>query len=150
MTDFAPTSINDMEVRLRSYIDSKVSPGQLYAFDFLEGWDCSDNKVGLLMEQNEDFHMFEISLDRTGRAGPSWVSPGRGWGTLDLSIFTKCRGNKVKYSKDLEIIAGWFMDETVNGIRFRSYLPTPPAPVNGFTSHNGVINFDFEIAYNRS
>lgn len=150
MTDFAPTSITDMEVRLRTYIDSKVTPDMLYAFDFVEGWDCSNNNAGLLMEQNADFYMFETSLDRTGRAGPSWVSPGRGWGTLDIAIFTKQPRDKVTYSKALETIAGWFIDETVNGIRFRSYLPTPPAPVNGFTSYNGVINFEFEIAYNRS
>lgn len=150
MSNFMPESLNDMEVRIRSYIDSKVPPDMLYAFDFVEGWDCSDNKAGLLLEQNAEFYMFEIGVERTGRAGPSWVSPGRGWGTLDLSIFTKGCRDKVKYSRLLEIVAGWFMDDTVDGIRFRSFLPTPPAPVNGFTSYNGVINFEFEIAYNRS
>lgn len=150
MTDFMPESIADMEVRIRSYIDSKVTPDMLYAFDFIEGWDCGAREVGLLLEQNDEFYMFETSLNRTGRAGPSWVSPGRGWGTLDISIFTKQPRDKVKYTRLLEIVAGWFMDDTVDGIRFRSFLPTPPAPVNGFTSYNGVINFEFEIAYNRS
>lgn len=150
MTDFMPESLTDMEVRLRSYIDSKVTPQMLYAFDFVEGWDCSQNEAGLLIEQNLDFYMFETVIDRTGRAGPSWVSPGRAWGALDISIFTKAPRDKVKYTRLLEEVAGWFMDETVDGIRFRSYLPTPPAPVNGFTSYNGVINFQFEIAYNRS
>lgn len=150
MTDFMPESLTDMEVRLRTYIDSRVPAGMLYAYDFVEGWDCSDANAGLLMEQNADFYMFETSMDRTGRAGPSWVSPGKGWGTLDLSIFTKAQRDKVKYLRLLEAVAGWFMDDTVNGIRFRSFLPTPPAPVNGFTSYNGVINFEFEIAYNRS
>lgn len=150
MTDFMPESLTDMEIRLRTYIDSKVPPEMLYAYDFIEGLDCSDNNVGLLMEQNAEFYMFETSISGTGRAGPSWVSPGRAAGTLDISIFTKAPRDKVKYSRLLETVAGWFMDDTVNGIRFRSYLPTPPAPVNGFTSYNGVINFEFEIAYNRS
>lgn len=150
MSNFMLASLTDLEVRLRKYVDSKVTPDMLYAFDFVEGWDCSENNAGQLMDQNADFYMFEANLDNTGRAGPSWVSPGRAWGQLDLSIFTKAPRDKVKYSRLLEAVAGWFMDDTVDGIRFRSFLPTPPAPVNGFTSYNGVINFEFEIAYNRS
>lgn len=150
MSNFMLSSTTDLEVRLRKYVDSKVTPEMLYAFDFVEGWDCSENNAGVLLEQDKEFFMFEASFDRTDRAGPSWVSPGRAWGTLDLSIFTKAPRDKVKYARRLEAVAGWFMDETVDGIRFRSFLPTPPAPVNGFTSYNGVINFEFEIAYNRS
>lgn len=144
------SSLTELEVRVRNYIASKVTPEMLYAFDFIEGLDLSDNDEGVLLEQDSDFWMFELDIQRTRRAGPSRVSPRKVYGSLDIAIFTKAPRDKVKFNTLLEGVANWFQDETVDGIRFRTYLPTPPVPMHGFTSYNGVINFEFEIALSRS
>ncbi|QYW06471.1 hypothetical protein uan_059 [Pseudomonas phage UAntarctica] len=144
------SSLTEVETRVRSYIRSKVTPEMLYAFDFVEGLDLSDNDAGVLLEQDKDFWMMEITIERTGRAGPSRVSPRRVQATLDIAIFTKAPRDKVKFNTLLEGVANWFQDETVDGMRFRTYLPTSTVPMHGFTSYNGVINFDFEIALSRS
>lgn len=139
-----PESMVAAEKLFRDYVYSKVSPEMLYAFDFAEGTDVSSNAVGALLEQDTDFWLFEWYIDDVGRAGPSRVSPRRYWGTLDISVFTKAPRDKVKFTGMLENVANWFQDETVSGIRFRTFLPTPAAPLKGFTSYSGVINFDFE------
>jgi hypothetical protein len=48
----------------------------------------------------------------------------------------------------MEAVANWFQDQTISGIRFRGYLPTPAIPLHGFTAYNGVINLEFEITLN--
>lgn len=144
------SSLTDLEARVRDYILTKVTPEMLYAFDFVEGQDLSENDAGVLLEQNQDFWLFELNIVRTGRAGPSRVSPRRAWGELDIAIFTKAPRDKVKFNTLLEGVANWFQDETVDGIRFRTFLPTSTVPMHGFTSYNGVINFEFEIALSRS
>jgi hypothetical protein len=139
-----PESMVAAEKLFRDYVYSKVSAGMLYAFDFAEGIDVSLNAAGALLEQDNDFWLFEWYIDDVGRAGPSRVSPRRYWGALDISVFTKTPRDKVKFTGMLENVANWFQDETVSGIRFRTFLPTPAAPLKGFTSYSGVINFDFE------
>lgn len=142
-------SMIEAEKAVRDYIFTKVSNDMIYAFDFSEGDDVSSNAVGPLLEQDNDFWLFEWYIDRVGRAGPSIVSPRRYWGTLDISVFTKAPRDKVKFTGMLENVANWFQDETVSGVRFRTFSPTPAAPLKGFTAYSGVINFDFETSPTR-
>lgn len=140
------SSQTELEIRFRNYVDGKVSPQTRYAYDLAEGLDLSDNKSGDLFKQNNDFVLFELGITDVRRAGPSVVSPTRVWGTLDLSLFTKATRDKVTFGGELEAFANWFQNETISGIRFREYVPTSVVPLHGFTSYNGVINFEFEIA----
>ncbi|MNY26489.1 hypothetical protein D3C86_1603420 [compost metagenome] len=57
--------------------------------------------------------------------------------------------NKVLYGQQVEAVADWFQDRTVDGMRFRTFLPTPAVPLRGFTTYNGVIDFEFEINLTR-
>ena len=139
-------SMNEAEKMFRDHVYAKAPADLLYAFDFAEGIDVSSNAVGPLMEQDDDFWLFEWYIDTVGRAGPSTTSPRRYWGTLDISVLTKAPRDKVKFTGMLESVANWFQDETVSGIRFRTFLPTPAAPLKGFTSYSGVINFEFETS----
>lgn len=140
------SSQTELEIRFRNYVDGKVSTQTRYAYDLAEGLDLSDNKSGDLFKQNNDFVLFELGITDVRRAGPSVVSPTRVWGTLDLSLFTKATRDKVTFGGELEAFANWFQNETISGIRFREYVPTSVVPLHGFTSYNGVINFEFEIA----
>jgi len=150
MSDFMLESLSDLDVRFREYVRTKVDPDMLYAYDFIEGADLSDNDVGVLLEQDEEFWLFELVIERTGRAGPSQVAPRKVFGSLDLSLFTKAPRDKVKYGRKVEAVANWFQDQTINGIRFRTFEPVPPAPLHGFTAYGGVTNIEFEIYVQRS
>lgn len=140
----APDSMVAAEKLFREHVFTNVSNDMLYAFDFDEGTDVSSNAAGVLLEQDQDFWLFEWHIEEVGRAGPGRNSPRRYWGTLDLSLLTKAPRDKVKFTGQLENVANWFQDETVSGIRFRTFMPTPAAPLKGFTSYSGVINFEFE------
>lgn len=138
-------SLKDGEIRIRNYVHGKVTSDMLYAFDFTEGTDVSVNEVGVLLEQDQDFWLFEPRIARTGRAGPSWVSPRRAYGELDVTLFTKAPRDKVKFTGKVESVADWFQDQTISGIRFRTFTPTDPVAMHGFTAYSGVINYEFEI-----
>lgn len=141
-------SLTDLEVRVRDYVLGR-SGARRVTFDVIEGIDCSSNVSGDLFKQDEDFLLFELNVDDVRRAGPGWVSPRRVHGALDISLFTKQPMDKLKYGRELEQVADWFQDQTISGIRFRSFVPTPAVPINGFTAYNGVINIDFEIHLTR-
>jgi len=130
---------------IREYVRSRIAAGVPYAYEMEEGLDLSELGVGELFKQSMDFWLFEVSYEAVRRAGPGHEAPRRYWGTLDLSLFTQAPRDKVRYGTQLEEVANWFQDSTINGIRFRSFVPTPAVPIRGFTSYNGVINFEFEI-----
>lgn len=136
----------ELDIRFRNYVEGRVTQDMLYAYELEEGSDLSDNNAGMLFQQDKDFFLFELVINEVNLAGPSLVSPTRVWGTLDLTLFTKEARDKVKFGTELETVANWFQRKTISGIRFRTYLPTATLPLHGFTSYNGVINFEFEIA----
>lgn len=150
MTDFMLSSLTDLDVRFRDYLATKVTQDMVFGYDFVEGLDVSANDVGVLLDQDRDFWLFELNINDTGRAGVSQVAARRVLASLDISLFTKCPRDKVKYSRKVEAVADWFQDKTINGIRFRTFAPTPPAPLHGFTAYGGVTNMVFEIYVQRS
>lgn len=143
------SSATDFEVCLREIVLQSAPADMLFCFDLADATDFSLNDAGTLLEQDQDFVLIASSFDGVGRAGPSWVSPRRYAGNLDIGWFTKAPRDKVKYSRLVESVADWFQDQTLQGIRFRQFLPTAVAPLHGFMSYNGVMNFEFEIALTR-
>jgi hypothetical protein len=150
MSNFMLGSLTELDTRVRDFLRTKVTPDMLYGYDFVEGLDVSVNDAGALLEQDKDFWLFELNVDQVGRAGPSQVAPRRVQGSLDISLFTKAPRDKVKYGRKVEAVANWFQDQTINGIRFRTFVPVAPAPLQGFTAYGGVTNIEFEIYVQRS
>lgn len=145
-------SVVHAEVRFRKFAQAQMAlqrPNEIYTFDLEEGIDASPEGVGAVFDQNENFWLLQFNIATGGRAGPGVVSPRRYWGELDLSVFVKGPRDRIRYTGMLENLAGWFRDQTIEGIRFRTFIPTPPAAIRGFTSYNGVINFEFEISPTR-
>lgn len=145
-------SMTEVHARLRSYLYQKFEqelPGALFTFSLDEALDASVADCGVLLEQDEDFWLFELHIERGRRAGPSAVAPRRYTGELDLAFFTKAPRDMVKYTGMLEAVANWLQDQTINGIRFRTFIPVSPVAIHGFTSYSGVINFEFEIYLTR-
>lgn len=139
-------SLVDGEIRIRQHVSQLAAPGMLYTFDLDEAQDASALRAGTLLEQDKDFWLFEVHTMDTGRAGPGQVSPGRSWGEMDITFFTKAPRDKIKYSRMVEQVSNWFANKTVNGIRFRTFEPIQAVPLHGFTAYGGVINYQFEIA----
>lgn len=150
MSDFMLGSLTELDDRFRNWLRTKVPTDMIYGYDFTEGLDVSVNDAGVLLEQDKDFWLFELSVDSVKRAGPSQVAPRRAVGSLDVSLFTKCPRDKVKYGRKVDAVSEWFQDRTINGIRFRTFNPVPPAPLHGFTAYGGVTNIEFEIYVQRS
>lgn len=150
MSNFMLSSLTDFDVRFRALLRAKVTPDMIFGYDFVEGRDVSVNDAGVLLEQDKDFWLFELDIDRVGRAGPSQVSPRRVSGVLSTSLFTKAPRDKVKYGRRVEAVADWFQDQSLSGMRFRTFEPLPPTPLHGFTAYGGVTNIEFEIYVQRS
>lgn len=139
------TSLNDAEVRIRNFVDSQAWPGQLYTFDLDECQDASMSSQGTLLEQNEDFWLFETLIARSGRAGPGQNSPGRVFAELDITFLTKAARDRVKFEGMVEVVSNWFANKTISGIRFRTFEPVRASPLHGFTAYGGTINYQFEL-----
>lgn len=140
------SSLTDAEVRIRKFVASKAAIDQLYAFDLDECQDASLLERGTLLEQNEDFWMFETNIARVMRAGPGQNSPSRVLGELDVTLMTKSARDRVTFEEMVEVVAGWFTNKTIDGIRFRTFVPVRATPLHGFTAYGGTINYQFEIA----
>lgn len=150
MSNFMLSSLTDMDIRFRDLLATKVTPDMIFGYDFVEGLDVSVNDAGVLLEQGNDFWLFELDIDNVKRAGPSQVAPRRILGSLSISLFTKAPRDKVKYGRRVETVANWFQDQSLDGIRFRTFVPLPPTPLHGFTAYGGVTNIEFEIYVQRS
>jgi hypothetical protein len=139
------TSMVDLHIRMRDHVFYRAEPDMRFAFDIVDAIDVGDMQAGELFEQNEDFWLFEIEVEDVGRAGPGMNSPKRCSGSLSITLCTKAASNAVPSLASLETVARWFENQTIHGIRFRSFLPVRPAKIQGFTAYSGVMNCDFEI-----
>lgn len=119
-------------------------PDYSYSFDPLEAMDMSSKAKGPLHNQNSDFLYFEHTLIRSFRVGPTKVAPTRYQGELYISYMTK-KPFSLNNVKIIEQVANWFSEQTVDGIRFRTFTPYPVGKDRGFTTYQGVVPFDFEL-----
>lgn len=138
-------SITEALIHCREAVFDSVDPGTRFAFGLADDTDAGNTAAGPLFKQDRDFFLFEFDVDTTRRAGPGVNSPTRCWGTLAISLQTKDQGREIRFMRQLEQAASWFAEKTVRGIRFRTFTPLPRSRLIGFTSYQGVINFDFEM-----
>lgn len=136
-------SVVDVETVMRSRVLENIE-GHLVTFDIHTMEDSSQAGKGDLTRQNDPFLHFHIEIAHSRRVGPTVIAPTRYYGDLYIGYFTK----KPKYIKDaklLERVADWFAEQTVEGIRFRTFKPYLKSKEHGFTQYLGVVNFDFEL-----
>lgn len=138
------TSTVDGDIAIRDTVFEKADAAMRFCFGLSDDTDAGQASAGPLFKQNGDFFMFESEIVDVERAGPGRASPLRCYGTLAISLMTK-NSREIHHRKLLEQTARWFAEKTIRGIRFRSFLPVSSTQLIGFTSHSGVINFDFEM-----
>lgn len=136
-------SVVDAQIVIMNHVKAKA--GDLpYTFNTMTFVDSSESAKGNLLAQNDPFLIVDIVPGTSKRVGPSKVSPTRYWYTLYLTYMTK-KINHVKDAKLLEEIGEWFREQTVDGIRFRTFTPYPIGNDQGFTYFQCMIPFDFEL-----
>lgn len=131
---------------IRDIVLENIGDSTSFAFSFSEDEDISTRGAGPLFKQEDDFYLFESELVETRRVGPSFVSPTRCWGELNISLHTKNGSRELFHKNLLETVSNWFAEKTVRDIRFRTFIPMGTTRVMGFTTYSGVINFDFDIS----
>lgn len=97
-----------------------------------------------LYKQNFPFLVFEPEILNSGRIGPARETATRYWCDLHISLLTKAP-DRISDLEVMEQVAKWFQEQTLEGVRFRTYTPYPTRKDNGFTAYPGVISYDFEI-----
>jgi hypothetical protein len=97
-----------------------------------------------LYKQNYPFLVFEPEILNSGRIGPAKETATRYWGDLHFTLLTK-EPDRITDCEVMERVAKWFQEQTLEGVRFRTYTPYPTRKDNGFTAYPGVISYDFEL-----
>lgn len=136
-------SITDLHAVIRRHTAVEILDLP-FSFDDEVIEDASKFGLGELFLQEKPFLILSSVILSSRRAGPSKVSPSRYRGELYITYLTK-EPSTLKDARLLEGVANKFAEQTIDGIRFRTYTPYPLSKDNGFTSYRGVIDFDFEI-----
>lgn len=136
-------SITDAEVVVRNKALEKLAEDDLVTFDILTMADVKTG-TGDLTKQDQPFFQFHVQFNNSRRVGPGRSSPTRYYADLYFSYFTK-EPNYLRDVKLQEEVANWFAEQTIDGVRFRTFTPYPKSKDNGFTQYLGVIDFDFEL-----
>lgn len=137
-------NVNDIHRVVRSELFSLLPISGHICFGYDTPEDAGPEGLGNLFEQDLDFLMVEVNVDRVRRSGPGLQSPRRVWGHMGLSVYSKDRLNTYTLARALEEVANHFREETIQGVRFRDFVPSGEARDRGFTVSTGVIPFDFE------
>lgn len=121
-------------------------PIERICFSYFVPEDAGPTMAGDLFEQNKDFLLVEVDTAQVGRVGPGRFTQRRAYGGVDLVYYTKERLDPLGAKTRLENIADRFQEETLNGVRFRSYTPTGEMRDRGFSAYSGTIAFSFDTS----
>ena len=124
----------------RAYEKSEIP----FTLDTNDYKDYTGEHRGDLFKQNGPFLIFAPTISSTRRVGPTITAPTRHYGSLYFTYLTKDPDLFTDH-KLLESVAEWFSEQTIEGVRFRTFTPLPVSKANGFTAYDGVIHFDFEL-----
>lgn len=149
------TSIVDAEKIIRNVVIDQLGfestervavglPNNLkYTFD-TETYESFYGDAPDLYKQNYPFLVIESEILNSARIGPAKETATRYWCDLHITFLTK-DDDRITSLEVMEQVATWFQEQTLEGVRFRTYTPYPTRKDNGFTAYPGVISYDFEI-----
>ena len=136
-------SLSDIDVVIRNRVLDK-NEGLAVTFDQDTMEDVTSRALGDLTRQDSSFIHFHVEMLNSRRVGPTQHAPTRYFADLYIGYFTK-NPSTIKDVKLQEQIANWFAEQTIDGVRFRTFTPFPKSKEHGFTQYLGVIDFDFEL-----
>lgn len=129
---------------IRSTIYNTVSADVLFSFDEISGEDASQNSVGELYRQEQDFFTIGTEVTVTKKSSPVSGTPIRAFGSLYVNFLTKETGADITSKTKLELFCRMFSNKVVDGVRFTPFTPSDTVQILGFTQYSGFINFNFE------
>lgn len=138
-------SITEVRRAIREIVFANLLADDSVCFDLEITDDAGPVGRGDLFEQDHEFFMVETVIDETRPAGPGVTSPTRVWGAVDLRFLTKSGLDELGAHQRLEDVGGWFADKTIEGIRFRQFLPTDKGRLLGFIRYAATVPFECEI-----
>lgn len=129
---------------VRSVVFDHLPAGQGICFSLYRPEDAGPLQLGDLFHQDADFMMVEVRIDEVQKSGPGIHSPNRVFGGLEITFHTKDRFDEVGAQQTLEAAGNWFAQETIDGVRFREFVPTGDGRDRGFMMYSGTVVFEFE------
>jgi hypothetical protein len=136
-------SIVDAEIAIRNRV-FEVMLTEAFSFNRDTFEDASQHGLGDLIQQNQEFWVFQTILEDSYRVGPSLGAPTRYEGTLEVALYTK-NPSAIADQRKMEWVTDKFSEQTLSGVRFRTFFPYKANMERGFTAYKGVIHFDFEL-----
>jgi hypothetical protein len=136
-------SIVDAEIVIRNRV-FEVMLTEAFTFNTDSFEDASQHGLGNLLQQNQEFWVFQTTTDVSYRVGPTVGAPTRLEGTLEVALYTK-NPSAIADQRKIEWVTDKFSEQTLSGVRFRTFVPYKANTERGFTSYKGVIHFDFEL-----
>lgn len=136
--------VNDIHVQVRTQVFANLWAGVGVCFSYYQAEDAGPAGLGDLFLQNDDFLMVEVIIDQVVKSGPGIHSPNRVFGAIELTLLSKDRLDMVGAQRRLEEAGDWFAQETIDGVRYREFIPTGDGRDRGFQSHAGTVAFEYE------
>lgn len=137
-------NVSDIHRVIRDRVFSNLWPDTGISFDLNQAHDAGPEQFGELFNQNKQFMVVEVRIDEVVKSGPGVHSPNRVYGALELSYQTKDRLDMVGANHLLEKAGNWFAQKTIDGVRFREFIPTGSGHDMGFQFYSGTVIFEYE------
>lgn len=136
--------VNDIHRVVRERLFANLPAGMGLCFSLYQTTDAGPDQKGELFQQDDPFLMVETRIDEVRKAGPGVHSPNRVFGALEITLQSKDRLDMIGAHHLLEQAGNWFAQETIEGVRFREFIPTGDGRDRGFQTYAGTVVFEYE------
>lgn len=138
------SKVNDIHRVVRDRLFANLWPGTGLCFSIYQPYDAGPEQLGELFSQGAHFLSVEVRIDEVVKAGPGIHSPNRVFGALEISYHSKDRLDMIGAHNLLEQAGNWYAQQTIDGVRFREFVPTGDGRDRGFQFYSGTVVFEYE------
>lgn len=137
-------TVNDIHRVVRDPLFLNLWPGTGVCFGLHQPYDAGPEQMGELFSQDNPFLMVEVRIDDVRKSGPGVHTPNRVFGGLEISYHSKDRLDMIGAHNLLEQAGNWYAQKTIEGVRFREFIPTGDGRDRGFQFYSGTVVFEYE------
>lgn len=139
-----PKKVSDIRRMVRDRLFANLWPGTGLCFSLYKTKDAGPNQLGELFHQDQPFLMVEVRIDDVTSASPGSHTPRRVLGALEITYHSKSSLDATGAHHLLEQSGNWFAQDTIEGVRFREFIPTGTGRDQGFQFYSGTIVFEYK------
>lgn len=137
-------NVNDIHRVVREKAFEMLPAGTGLCFSLYQPFDAGPEQLGELFDQNNNFLMIEVRIDDVVKSGPGKYTLNRVFGALEIAYHSKDRLDMIGAHHLLETTGKWYAQKTIDGVRFREFVPTGDGGDRGFQVYSCTVIFDFE------